>query len=377
MRRQCRGERPPEQVKAMMDGAGRTAEQRLRVLLLYAIPRKVAPHDYVPGTRPDPFEQWQLLSEQGIDVEIMDPTPWPLNPFAGSHSLYQSVDPCRALKVLLVRRDFDLVVVANDGGAIVLVLLRWLVRFKVPILIWDLCPTTDWRLRSRIQDYVVPRVDGILAIHSSQAPYIANRWGSRIPVSVTGYSTDTTFYHPGYNASPEYILAIGDDPERDFPTLLAAMAGGPDELVIRTTLSIPLDRQRHPSIRLIRERLDFVAFRNLYARSRFVVLPLMPHPTNASGVTTLAETFAMGKPLIVTASDGIGDFLRPDENCLVVPAFDVAALRAAIERLQREPQTCERLGHNARRFAEERLSRPAFARHFAETLRLHARCRKA
>jgi glycosyltransferase involved in cell wall biosynthesis len=361
----------------MMAGSGCTASRRLRVLLLYAIPRRVAPQDYVPGTRPDPFEQWQLLSEQGVDVEIMDPTPWPLNPFAGSHSLYQSVDPYRALKVLLARRKFDLVVVANDGGAILLAALRWLARFKVPIVIWDLCPTTNWRLRARIQDYVVPRVDGILAIHSSQAPYIAGRWGPRIPVSVTGYSTDTTFYHPSHNEPPEHILAIGDDPERDFPTLLAGMEGARDELVIKTTLAVPLDPYRHRSIRLIRERLDYPAFRSLYARSRFVVLPLTPHPANASGVTTLAEAFAMGKALIVTASDGISDFLLPDENCLVVPAFDAAALRAAIERLLREPKTCERLGRNARCFAAEQFSRPAFVRRFAETLRLHARCQTA
>jgi glycosyltransferase involved in cell wall biosynthesis len=104
---------------------------------------------------------------------------------------------------------------------------------------------------------------------------------------------------------------------------------------------------------------------------------LTPHPANASGVTTLAEAFAMGKALIVTASDGISDFLLPDENCLVVPAFDAAALRAAIERLLREPKTCERLGRNARCFAAEQFSRPAFVQRFAETLRLHARCQTA
>ena len=42
-----------------------------------------------------------MLAEHGIDVEVMDPTPWPLNPFAGWHSLYQSFDPYRALKILL------------------------------------------------------------------------------------------------------------------------------------------------------------------------------------------------------------------------------------------------------------------------------------
>ena len=49
------------------------------------------------------------------------------------------------------------------------VIPRRVAPFKAPIVIWDLCPTPDWRMRSRLQDYVAPRVDGVLAIHSSQA----------------------------------------------------------------------------------------------------------------------------------------------------------------------------------------------------------------
>ena len=353
-----------------------THRDRLRVLLLYAIPRRIAPEDNTSGTRPDTIDQWQTLSEQGIDIEIMDPTPLPLNPFAGRHSLYQSLDPYRALKVLLARRRVDLVIVANDGGALFLVLLRRLCRFKPPIVIWDLCPTPDWRVRDRLQDYVVPRVDGVLAIHSSQAPYIAERWGRQIPVGVTGLSIDTDFYHPRHNERPQYVLSVGDDAERDFPTLVAAMAGIQSDLVIKTRRAVSFDPRRHGSIRLVPERLDFAAFRALYASSRFVILPLTPHPLNASGVTALGEGFAMDKALIVSASDSVRDYLAPEENCLVVPPSDADALRAAIERLLREPETCERLGRNARRFAEEYFAKPAFVRRFAETLRLYSRCGK-
>lgn len=351
------------------DRSGEKAPRRLRVLILARIPRRAAFENYVPGTRPNPLDLWQMLAERGINVELMDPTPWPLNPFAGSHSLYQSIDPYRSLKVLLTCRHFDLVIVAGEGGAVLLALLRRLFRFKTPILAWDLSPDTVWRLRSRVQDYVLPRIEGILTIQSSQVPYIAERWGSHVRALVVGYMIDTDFYQPQYNEPPEYILAVGDDLERDFPTLLAAMEGISSELIIKTKLELPLDPHKHSLVRQIAERLEFPAFRSLYARSRFVVLPLKPHPLNASGVTTLAEAFAMGKAVIVSSSDGIRDFLVPDENCLMVPAHDVDALRAAIERLLREPETCERLGRSARQFAEEHFSKPVFARHFAETLR--------
>jgi glycosyltransferase involved in cell wall biosynthesis len=48
-------------------------------------------------------------------------------------------------------------------------------------------------------------------------------------------------------------------------------------------------------------------------------------------------------------------------------------LRAAIERLLNEPETCERLGRNARRFVVEHCSRPVFAARFAAALRSFAR----
>ena len=126
------------------------------------------------------------------------------------------------------------------------------------------------------------------------------------------------------------------------------MAGIQADLVIKTRRAVSFDPRRHGSIRLVPERLDFAAFRALYASSRFVILPLTPHPLNASGVTALGEAFAMGKALIVSASDSVRDYLAPEENCLVVPPSDADALRAAIEspatgnrrRLRRNAPLC-------------------------------------
>jgi glycosyltransferase involved in cell wall biosynthesis len=349
-----------------------TVSRRLRVLLLMPIARRVAPQDYTPGTQPDPFDQWQQLSQYGVDVETVHPTPWPLNPWAGQHSFYQSIDPYRALKTLLFRRNYHLVIVAQDGGAAILVMLRRLLRFKTPILVWDLSPATSWRLRQHMQDLILPRVDGILALHSAQVPYIVERWGPHIPVSVTGYSIDTDFWHPRHSEPAEHILSVGDDPGRDYLTLITAMQGIRSKLVIRTRQVVPLNPAMKTSIRVATGRLDFTAYRGLFARSRFIVLPLRPHTLNASGITTLAEASAMGKPVIVTDSDGVRDFLKPGDNCLTVPAGDSDALHAAMERLLREPETCERLGGNARRYAEEHYARAAFAKHFAEILYRHA-----
>lgn len=343
--------------------------RHLRAVFLVPIPREPYRKAFVPGHGPDAGELWRLLREQGIDVDVVDPNPWPLNPFAGRHPLYQSLDPCRALKVLLRGRRYDLVITANEGAAIFLVLLRRLFRYRPPVLVWDISPATRWRLRRWLQDFVLPRVDGIIAIGSNQVPYIAERWGPQIPVSVVGHDIDTEFSQPQDVDTGDYVLSVGDDGGRDYRTLLQAIEGLAVDLIIKTRQTLPVDQAKHHSVRLLPDRLDHIAFRTLYAMSRFVVLPLKPDALNASGVNALLEAFAMGKAVIVSESAGIQDFLIPDQNCIMVPAYNADAMRTAIERLLREPETCERLGRNARHYVEENCSLPVFARRLAGALR--------
>ena len=86
----------------------------------------------------------------------------------------------------------------------------------------------------------------------------------------------------------------------------------------------------------------FAELRALYARSRFVVVPLLPSDSD-NGITTILEAFAMGKAVICTETAGQIGVLEHGVNCLRVPAFDVEALRAAIVELWRDPQMCQRL----------------------------------
>jgi glycosyltransferase involved in cell wall biosynthesis len=50
-------------------------------------------------------------------------------------------------------------------------------------------------------------------------------------------------------------------------------------------------------------------------------------------------------------------------------------LRAAIQRLVDEPETCARLGANGRRFMEENFSQSIFADRLAKLLKRYARPR--
>ena len=85
-----------------------------------------------------------------------------------------------------------------------------------------------------------------------------------------------------------------------------------------------------------------------------------PHVPNADGSpffgspTKLFEYMAMGKPIVASDLDQIGEVLSDGDNALLVEPGDSSALARAIRRLATEPDLAQRLATNARQTALER-----------------------
>jgi len=160
------------------------------------------------------------------------------------------------------------------------------------------------------------------------------------------------------------VLAVGDDISRDYETLLAASVGLSREVRIRSRV-IREDRQAFPAVTVESRRLTAREYQALLAGAVIVVLPLHPS-VHAGGISTLLEAMSSGKPVIVSASPGLADYVEDGITCRVVPPGDPAALRSAIDALVADPAERRRLGANARRFAVESCSRAANAAQLAE-----------
>jgi glycosyltransferase involved in cell wall biosynthesis len=298
-----------------------------------------------------------LLRAEGIDCERLDPGAWPRNPLGHLHPFYRAFDPARLARAWWSRRRYDLIVSGNDAAAFALVSLRRVLGGRTPIAIWDFSPDTAWRPRVFTQDRTLPHIDGLLALNLVQVSYVAERWGAHVPVIVVGHMVDTTFFQPTAG-NADYVLAVGDDAGRDYPTLLAAIHGMREPIRIRTSHS--LGDVAPPAVWL-RERVSAIGLRDLYTGARFVVVPLRPDTRNASGISTILEAGAMGRAVVVSDSDGVREFVRDGETALVVPARDPAALRAAIDRLLADPALAHRLGMGGRAWVERIAAPGVFA----------------
>ena len=322
-----------------------------------------------PGSAPDPFAMYRLMAEAGVSVDIIDPYPWPANPFAHSNQLYRGLDLVRAADVLFRRgKRYDLILAVFESSAVFPLLLRKLSAAAPLVAIWDV-DLSDWRPRKWVQRIVLPRADHLFVLSTYQIRLLEERWNRHHGVHFVGQHIDTDFYRPDPDTEEDgFILAIGEDAGRDFATLFEAARHFSAPLVIKSRRRLEIPADLHGRVRQITDWLDWRALRALYASCKLVVVPL--HPTgNVSGVGSTLEAMAMAKPLVVSNNPAMVDYLNDGQTCLVVPPQDPAALAQAVNRLLADPGEARRLGRRARAFVSERHAQPVFARQFAETLK--------
>lgn len=212
-----------------------------------------------------------------------------------------------------------------------------------------------------------------------------------VPAQKTAYvgnNVDERFWAPLDVPVDGGVVAVGWE-ARDYPTLLSAMVDAPCAVHVAVgTLGLwaatadpgdgaqaPSDAARRAFFEELRGTLTYPMYkawidradagagagssitvhhqlgpqelRNLYARSRVVVVPLHDVEFDA-GVTAVCEGMAMGKPVVVTRTRGQIDVLSHGEHGFYVPPGDPRALREAIQHLLDDPARAEQMGRAGR-----------------------------
>lgn len=187
---------------------------------------------------------------------------------------------------------------------------------------------------------------------------------SREKTSIILFGVDTTFWTPGEMLPENFVFSIGQDPSRDFDTLINAEVDIPIRVHTALPIVVPADRTNvyltagsyHHST------ITDTQLRDLYRRAMAVVVPLKDvyQPT---GYSVTLQAMACGKPIVLSRIRGLWapDLLRDGENCLLVPPGDRRALAAAISRLAADPALRTRLGCAARVTAERHFNLSAAA----------------
>lgn len=196
----------------------------------------------------------------------------------------------------------------------------------------------------------------IITVCQSQANYAVHGLGISVEkVNCISHSVDQDFFRPLKVSEEKYILAVGRE-QRDYVTLLQALSGTNIPLVVVASSPWSSDGLHIASganVTIVNS-VSYHALRDLYAHARLVVLPLFD-VDYAAGSTMLLEAMAMARPVIVSRSRGIHEYVRDGHTSVGVTPQNPAELRESILTLWEDAQLRSSLGDNARRAVEEQM----------------------
>lgn len=243
---------------------------------------------------------------------------------------------------------------------IIVTFLRKLLRRKVSLVILD--PTiirfvrpTQRILLGLFRFFFLP-VDKLITFSQGEYSFWIKYLGFSNRASYIPCGIDIEFFQPSGERG-DYIFSAGGT-ARDFPTLISAMEQIDAKLLL---IAVPPAQEQLTGARLP-ENVDLIPpvsrieYRDLLCKSVFVVVPLQDMPAGKS-ITTIVEAMAAGKAVITTKTGGgAPDYVTDGETGLLVEPGNAADLRQKIVFLLNHPEEAKRMGENARREAEARLS---------------------
>jgi glycosyltransferase involved in cell wall biosynthesis len=195
-------------------------------------------------------------------------------------------------------------------------------------------------------------VDRLYYLSANQGPILEERLA--LPPDRLRYlpfGVDTEGFCPTDETDGDYVLVVGRDKGRDWPTLIEALDGldMPVKLCCR-----PADVAgfRIPQNVDLLGYVDRDVYRRLLSRARVVAIASRP-VVYPSGQSVMLEAMAMARTVVVTKTPALEGYIEDGLNSLAVPAGDPTAMREAIRAAAEDDALRRRIGTQARHSAVE------------------------
>ena len=332
------------------------------------------------GTGREQRYRIERLAGAGVDLtwsDAADRKPWTLKPVKSVTRRLEHLGVPFMQTLLATRRiarsDAVIAVFESQGNALAALrgLRLWpFTRPRFVVVSCWLAQDVERFSPGRLRWYrwAYRRVDEVVHFSPNQTAVYRDVLG--IPedrVTFVPFGIDDDYFTPQDADDEGYVLAVGRDRGRDWPTLFDAVRG--TDLDVRVVCRPEdIDGLDVPANVTLLGVVDRSTYRDLTARARLVVVATRPlaYPT---GQSVTLESMAMGKCCVVTGTPAMAAYLNDGIDAVVVPPHDSERLREALETAVADPDLRKRLGVAARDAVEQRFNASAMWHDVAACLR--------
>lgn len=169
------------------------------------------------------------------------------------------------------------------------------------------------------------------------------------------FAIDHEFFTPQPLPPVLRVVSVGGDRDRDTAALFRAFEIIRErmphvELVAQTTSTLPPP----PGVTIVRH-LPHARLRDLYASATVVMIATHAN-LHVSGMTVSLEAMATGRPVTITRTPGMEDYVEEGRTGLLSPVDDPDALAAHTIDLLSDPERVAAMGAAARTVVESRFT---------------------
>lgn len=215
--------------------------------------------------------------------------------------------------------------------------------------------TDMWRngttLRGEVLKRTLQKLDGLWCLSRPQTYELESHLGRGTRVDFLSFGIDLNFFPYAEQPAGLRVLSLGVDRDRDPRTLFEAL-----EIVHKAMPSAEIMVQTDSNATLPQgvtkfSRIPHHALRKLYAASNVVLIPTKQN-LHASGMTVALEAAATGRPVVVSATPGMDDYVLNGHTGFLAPVGNSRALAAATIDILADRESARVMGINARRHVE-------------------------
>lgn len=235
-------------------------------------------------------------------------------------------------------------------------------------IIWatDAAVRGEDRFRTALSKRCLSRLDGIWCLSRAQLGPTSDWLGidsSRIHYLRFGVDCDF-FSYVAYPKGRPTIVSFGNDRDRDSKTLLSALdliiSRNPEvRAIVQTDSDLPL-----PNGVIKIDRVAHRQVHQIYGESS-LVLVATKNNLHASGMTVALEAMSTGRPVVVTGTPGMQDYVKDGVSGFLAEEGEPESLASAALKIIDSPRVGEVMGLAGRRAVEASFNTTMMARRIA------------